>query len=123
MPEKALLKKALSWFRVIVFASDIISDIFVIVDLFNHCLYHIAGFALLTFLSTGAFSGGFMILQMGQEFIKEKYGHTTGYCGKNILFLLGTIFGPFIFIPAGIYLLIKAALYPGNDEVNKNAKK
>ena len=67
MPEKALLKKALSWFRVIVFASDIISDIFVIVDLFNHCLYHIAGFALLTFLSTGAFSGGFLILQMGQE--------------------------------------------------------
>ena len=122
MPHKSLSKKALGWFRVVLFASDTISDIFVIKEVFNLCFYGPAYGALAIFLLSGACSGGFLILHFGKKVLEEKYGHANGNCGKIILFLLGATFGPFIFIPAGIYLLAEAALDPHNDNLVKDAK-
>ena len=122
MPDKSLFKKALGWFRVVLFAADTISDILVINEVYNLCLYVAAHTALGVFLWSGAWSGGFLTQSFGKKVLEEKYGHSNGYCGKIILFLLGATFSPLIFIPAGIYLLAKAAIDPDNNSLVKDAK-
>ena len=120
MPEKPLwLKKLLGWSRVALFTVDTGSDVYVGVDLIQRCHYRYAGGALSFFWMPGLLSGGAAAAIFGRD---GKFGFYFGCCGQFILFLLGTILGPFIFIPGGLYLLIRAALKPDDSESCEFAK-
>ena len=116
MPEKPLwLKKLLGWSRVALFTLDTGSDVYVGVDLIQRCHYRYASGVFSFFWLPGLLSGGVVAVDFGSDVLERKFGFDIGCCGKFILFLLGTIFGPFVFIPGGLYLLVKAALKPDHD--------
>ena len=118
MPEKPLwLKKLLGWFRVALFTLDTGSDVYVGVDLIQRCHYRYASGVFSFFWLPGLLSGGAVSAKFGGDYLKRKFKLDNMCCKRLILFLLGTIFGPFIFLPGGLYLLVKAALKP-NDEVS-----
>ena len=116
MPAKPLwLRKALGWSRVALFILDTGSDVYVGVDLIQRCHYRYAGGVFSFFWLPGLLSGGYVAVKVGQDF-------HIGCCGGIILFLLGTILGPFVFIPFGLYLLVKAALKLDDDKGFGTAK-
>ena len=98
------MKKALGWFRVALFTLDTGTDLYVAVDLINRCHYRYASAVLCFFWLPGLFIGAFS----ASIFVKEKCPHELGCCA----FLLGTIFGPLVFLPTGLYYLVKAAINP-----------
>ena len=104
------------------FTLDTGSDVYVGVDLIQRCHYRYAGGVFSFFWLPGLLSGGYLAVWFGEEFLVKKFGFDIGCCGKFILFLLGTIFGPFVFIPGGLYLLVKAALKPDSDTSCTRAK-
>ena len=124
MPAKPLwLKKALGWSRVALFTLDTGSDIYVGVDLIQRCHYRYACGVFSFFWLPGLLSGGGVAVDFGPDFLEKKFGDGVACCcGSIILFLLGTIFGPFVFIPGGLCLLVKAALKPDDDDSCRGAK-
>ena len=123
MPKKPLwLKKLLGWSRVALFTLDTGSDVYVGVDLIQRCHYRYAGGVFSFFWLPGLLSGGYVAATLCRGYLEEKLGFEIGCCGKFILFLLGTIFGPFVFIPGGLYLLFQAALKPNDEESCAGAK-
>ena len=118
MPAKPLwLKKALGWSRVALFTLDTGSDVYVGVDLIQRCHYRYAAGVSSFFWMPGLLSGGMCV-----DFLKERFGFDIGYCGVIILFLVGSIFGPFVFLPSGLFLLVKAALQPDDEDSCAKAK-
>ena len=53
------------------------------------------------------------------KFLKKYivYYH-PGRCIQIVIFLVGTILGPIVFVPAGLVLLVKAAIDPVDKENN-----
>ena len=118
MPQKPLwLKKLLGWLRVALFTLDTGSDVYVGVDLIQRCHYRYAAGVFSFFWMPGLLSGGMCV-----NFLMEKFGFDIGCCGRIILFLVGSIFGPFVFLPGGLYLLVKAALQPDDNDSCAKAK-
>ena len=70
----------------------------------------------------GLLSGGFISFHFLGNYIEEKSGFEFGRCGKVTLFLIGTLLGPFVFVPAGLIALVRAAIDPDNEENVQMAK-
>ena len=125
MPDQPLwLKKVFGWLKVALFTLDTGSDIYVGIDLINRCHDKYAGAVLSIFSLPGFLSGGyFAASRQVRYFLKEKFfRYDVGNCGIVILILLGTIFGPLVFLPVGLFLLVKAAIDPDNSENVGTAK-
>ena len=116
------MKKAIGWFRVVLFASDILTDLIVVIELYDQC-YHVIGFIALIFLLAPAFwCGGPLALHFGKKIIEDRYEHSMGKCGKFFVFIIGIIFGPVIYLTCGLYFLVSAAIDPENENVVVQAK-
>ena len=63
-------------------------------------------------------SGGFFFSKMIVDKFLKKYivYYHPGLCMQTVIFLLGTILGPIVFVPAGLVLLVKAAIDPVDKE-------
>ena len=107
MGKPAWLKRALAAYAAALFAFDTGSDTYVGVDLYERCHYRysasVLSFAGLPGLLTG---GGAMLAFL--EFLENKCDLDTGKCGIVLAFILGTLVGPFIFIPVTFVFLIYA---------------
>ena len=110
-------KYVVGWFRVGIFVFDTGSDLLLAVNYFKQCFYYFGSLTLGCFLAPGFLSGGFYSLRFG-----GRTGLNNGYCGRIILIILGTIFGPVIFLSIGLYLLVKAAINPDENVNVKSAK-
>ena len=48
--------------------------------------------------------------------LEKKCNYDPGYFANTVIFLLGTIIGPILFVPAGLYLLVSAAMDPYDEK-------
>ena len=106
------MKKALGWSKVALFTLDTGSDVYVGVDLINRCHYKYAMGVFSFFWLPGLLSGGLAAYILGEKVLEGKNGRDVTCCEAFLLFVLGTVFGPLVFIPGGLYLLIKSAIDP-----------
>ena len=60
----------------------------------------------------GLLSGGLICVIFLREYLEEKLGLDIGCCGYVSLAIIGTLLGPFVFVPAGLFLLVRAAIDP-----------
>ena len=67
----------------------------------------------------GLLSGGFISAFVLVDYIEEKLGLDIGCCGKVTLFLIGTLLGPFFFVPYGLIALVRAAIDPDERDQAK----
>ena len=111
MAKPLWLKRTIAYYTIILFVSDIGSDGYVCYDLFDRCHVHYGISVFIFFWLPGFLSGG---LLFGEFFSKMGYldykisGMDQRF--KSVLvFILGTILGPIVFIPMGLYFLIDAA--------------
>ena len=104
MGKPAWLKRALAAYAAALFAFDTGSDTYVGVDLYNRCHFRYSASVLSFAGLPGLLSGGFLMYQ----FLKLWGCCGTGTCGKVLAFILGTLVGPFMFIPFTIGFLIYA---------------
>ena len=58
----------------------------------------------------------------GGYFLQKNNKDVLGCSEIVVMFFLGTIFGPLVFLPAGLFLLVKAAIDPDNSENVGTAK-
>ena len=63
----------------------------------------------------GLLSGGYISLEFLLPYLEEKSGLDIGCCGTVTLFLIGTLLGPFFFVPAGLIALARAAIDPDEE--------
>jgi hypothetical protein len=120
---KKAFKIAFPWFGIILYLSDVGTDIVVGTDFIERCHYNYAVSVLTFFWLPGLLMGGiFSMGIIGKEILKEKYGYDIGGCGRVALFMLGTLLGPIIVIPGSLYCLVKAAINPSSDKDNTIAK-
>ena len=139
MPTKPLwLKKLLAWLRVALFTFDTGSDLFVGIDLIKQCHYGYGAGVLSLFWLPGFVSGGYFASLIGtnklesctgfgydsEEFHVAEKRHNSNIVGflRILLFIIGTVCGPLVFLPGGFYLLVKAALNPEDQDDNEFAK-
>ena len=104
-------KKAVGWFGVALFLTDTGSDGYVGYSLINRCHIYYGSSVFSFFYIPGLLSGGYFTWVL-----KRKCGCDPGCCGGALLLLLGTIVGPIVFVPAGLYLLVEAALDPSGEK-------
>ena len=64
-------------------------------------------------LSCGYISYGYL-----GPYLERKLRLDIGRCGNVTLFLIGTILGPFVFVPAGLIALVRAAIDPDSYDRN-----
>ena len=64
----------------------------------------------------GLLSGGYISVVPLGNYIEEKSGFNIGCCENITLFLIGTLLGPFVFVPAGLIALVRAAIDPDNED-------
>ena len=120
-------KKAVAWFGVALFVGDTGSDGYVGGSLIYRCHTYYGSSVISFFYIPGLLSGGlFSILFVG-EFLKDKCGYKTSFCSagfwiNTLLFIIGTILGPFVFVPAGLFVLVKAALDPFGEKEDRFPK-
>ena len=114
-------KKAVAWFGVGLFLTDTGSDAYVGYSLINHCHIFYGSSVYSFFYIPGLLSGGlFSIIFLGKikcfdNFMEDK-GCCTAVSVVIPIFLLGTILGPIVFVPAGLFFLVKAALDPSGEK-------
>ena len=110
-------KKAVAWFGVALFLTDTGSDGYVGYSLINRCHIFYGSSVFSFFYIPGILSGGFFTLEFFvDKFLADKYDYYPGCCVKTLLFMLGTILGPIVFVPAGLYFLVNAALDPSGEK-------
>ena len=111
-------KNALGWFGIVLFLSDTGSDGYVGYSLINRCHNYYGSSVLSFFWIPGLLSGGFFFSKMFVDKFLKKYivYYHPGVCIQTVIFLLGTILGPIVFVPAGLVLLVKAAIDPVDKE-------
>ena len=98
------LKRALAAYAAALFAFDTGSDTYVGVDLYERCHYKYSA-SVLTFAGLpGLLTGGFGMY----GFLNWICGWDTGTCCGILAFILGTLVGPFLFIPFTFGFLIYA---------------
>ena len=111
------LKRALAAYAAALFAFDTGSDTYVGVDLYERCHFRYSASVLSFAGLPGLLSGGFLMYQF-LGFLEEKCGCCdTGTCGKVLAFILGTLVGPFIFIPVTFGFLVYAIFKIDDVEV------
>ena len=64
----------------------------------------------------GLLSGGYISWYFLGNYIEKKSGFKFGCCGLFTLFLIGTLLGPFVFVPAGLIALVRAVIDPDNED-------
>jgi len=111
-------KKAVAWFGVGLFLTDTGSDGYVGYSLINRChIYYgssvISFFYIPGLLSGGVFSSMFVVSTI---FDKLEPGDCLATSIVIPTFLLGTVLGPIVFVPAGLYILVIAALDPSGEK-------
>ena len=119
-------KKAVAWFGVALFLTDTGSDAYVGYSLINRCHIFYGSSVFSFFYIPGLLSGGLFSIIFVGDFLKRKCGYETSCCLAGfwintlnpLLFILGTILGPFVFVPAGLYFLVTAALDPYDEKDN-----
>ena len=114
-------KKAVAWFGVALFVSDTGSDGYVGGSLINRCHTYYGSSVLSFFYIPGLLSGGGFSIMFVGNFLERKCGYKTSCCSvgfwiNTLLFILGTILGPLVFVPAGLFLLVLAALDPSGEK-------
>ena len=108
MAKPAWLKRALAAYAAALFAFDTGSDSYVGVDLYDRCHYRYSASVLFVAGLPGLLTGGVSMINF-LIFLEEKCGCCdTGACGKVLAFILGTLVGPFMFIPVTFGFLIYA---------------
>ena len=108
MAKPAWLKRALAAYAAALFAFDTGSDTYVGVDLYNRCHFRYSASVLSFAGLPGLLSGGVLMYEF-LRFLERKCGCCdTGDCGKALAFILGTLVGPFIFIPVTFGFLVYA---------------
>ena len=108
MAKPAWLKRALAAYAAALFAFDTGSDSYVGVDLYDRCHYRYSASVLFFAGLPGLLTGGFFMITF-LIFLEKKYDCCdTGACGKVLAFILGTLVGPFLFIPVTFGFLIYA---------------
>ena len=118
-------KKAVAWFGVGLFLTDTGSDAYVGYSLINRCHIYYGSSVISFFYIPGLLSGGvFSIMFMG-SILKKLFPRGNCCAVASIMipiFLLGTILGPFVFVPAGLYFLVKAAFDPSGEKDSDNPR-
>ena len=114
-------KKAVAWFGVALFLTDTGSDSYVGYSLINRCHIFYGSSVFSFFYIPGLMSGGMFSYTFAQEVLKNKLGYQDYCCSagcwfQTFLFILGTILGPIVFVPAGLFFLVKAALDPSGEK-------
>ena len=107
MAKPAWLKRALAAYAAALFAFDTGSDSYVGVDLYDRCHYRYSASVLFFAGLPGLLTGGFFMNRF-RKFVEKKCGCDTSTCGKAFAYILGTLVGPFMFIPFTIGFLIYA---------------
>ena len=87
-------------------------------SLIDSCHNYYGSSVLSFFWIPGLLSGGFFFSKMFVDKFLKKYivYYHPGLCTQTVIFLLGTILGPIVFVPAGLVLLVKAAINPVDKE-------
>ena len=117
------LKKAFPWLGVILYLSDVVSDIVVGADFVERCHYNYAVSVFAFFWLPGLLSGRVLsMMVIGDDIPEKKYGYYIGDCGRVALFILGTLLGQIIVIPSTLYLLVQTAINPSSNHNNSAAK-
>ena len=120
------IRKALAYFGIVLFLCDTGSDFYVGIDLIKRCHYRYATSVLSFFWLPGLLSGGVLAVFFDEKILGKKYDINLNCCGETgtdvFIFFLGTMSGPLVFIPGGLYLLIKAASNMDDEEVVGLAK-
>jgi len=116
-------KKAIAWFGVALFLTDTGSDGYVGGNLINRCHIYYGSSVLSFFYIPGLLSGGyFLAVVFTDQYLQKKCGYDAGGCAILALFLLGTILGPIVFVPASFFILVKAAIAPQDEDLPMFAK-
>ena len=114
-------KKAVAWFGVGLFLTDTGSDAYVGYSLINRCHIYYGSSVISFFYIPGLLSGGvFSIMFMGSilEKLFPRYDNCCAVASVMIpIFLLGTILGPIVFVPASLFYLVKAAIAPQDKAI------
>ena len=101
------LKRALAAYAAALFAFDTGSDTYVGVDLYNRCHFRYSA-SVLSFAGLPGLLSGWYLMGKFLDFLEEKCSCNTGPYRKVLDFILGTLVGPFIFIPVTFGFLIYA---------------
>ena len=110
-------KKAVAWFGVALFLTDTGSDGYVGYSLINRCHIFYGSSVFSFFYIPGLLSGGvFLGIVFVDQVLERKCDYYPGCCVKTLLFILGTILGPIVFVPAGLFFLVLAALDPSGEK-------
>ena len=108
------LKRALAAYAAALFAFDTGSDTYVGVDLYERCHYKYAASVLSFAGLPGLLSGGAAMVAFFGMCCCD-----IGNCGLVLAFILGTLVGPFLFIPVTFGFLVYAVF---NINVEKESK-
>ena len=108
MGKPARLKRALAAYAAALFAFDTGSDTYVGLDLYERCHYKYSASVLSFAGLPGLLSGGAaMVAFLGM--LEGKCGCCNiGICAAVLAFILGSLVGPFLFIPVTFGFLIYA---------------
>ena len=124
MAKPLWLKRTIAYYTIILFISDIGSDGYVCYDLFDRCHVHYGISVFIFFWLPGFLSGGLMF----GEFFSNLgyYDYILLKMDPNfksvLVFMLGTILGPIVFIPMGLYYLIDFAREIESKDPDERAK-
>ena len=126
MGKPAWLKRALAAYAAALFAFDTGSDTYVGVDLYNRCHFGYSASVLSFAGLPGLLSGGAAMVAFVSMLAEKSCGCDIGDCRTcgNVLvlvlaFILGTVVGPFLFIPVTFGFLVYAVF---NINVEKESK-
>ena len=90
-------------------------------SLINRCHIYYGSSVISFFYIPGLLSGGSFSLLFAYEVLKQKYEYddscfSAGCWLHTLLYILGTILGPIVFVPAGLFFLVIAALDPSGEK-------
>ena len=120
MAKPAWLKRALAAYAAALFAFDTGCDTYVGVDLYNRCHFRYSA-SVLTFAGLpGLLTGGTAMMSFLAMLEQKKYCCKIGKCGLALAFILGTLVGPFLFMPVTFGFLIYAIF--NIDDVEEQSK-
>ena len=116
MAKPPWLKRALAAYAAALFAFDTGSDTYVGVDLYNRCHFRYSA-SVLSFAGLPGLLSGWFLMKEFLYFLEEKCSCDTGTCGKVLAFILGTLVGPFMYMPVTFGFLVYAIFKIDDVEV------
>ena len=90
-------------------------------SLIDSCHNYYGSSVLSFFWIPGLLSGGIFSFIFAIEVLQKKLGYRDFCCSagcwfQTFLVILGTILGPIVFVPAGLFFLVKAAVDPSGEK-------